>query len=199
MTLPEKPPDCIISDSVGSGGVTLSWPIRWLGALRFTAPIFVALFLCLWAMIWKVVTDKQPPGGLPFFSTGLFVGWSYILVYFLWKLKLKFILWPPRPESIRLEADALHYSPGEEPINQLRQRGWRRKAPLPTLAPALDVTRSELGGFFLEHAGRQQHLYLCIELGAKRFEIAPFLSEPDREWLFRVLQSWHSLNAGAFT
>jgi hypothetical protein len=57
---------------------------------------------------------------------------------------------------------------------------------------AVDVARSDIPGFVLERVGERQRL--CFDRGADRLEIGARLREPEREWLFAVLQRWHAPN-----
>jgi hypothetical protein len=87
---------------------------------------------------------------------------------------------PPRPESVRLEAEVLRHDPGG------RRPVWGHRAgPEPT-----QVARSDIREFVLERVGERQRLWL--DRGTDRLEIGAGLREPEREWLFVVLQSWHT-------
>jgi hypothetical protein len=50
------------------------------------------------------------------------------------------------------------------------------------------VRRDDLDAFDLKHLADRQRL--SLDIGADRIEIGESLREPEREWLFAVLEGW---------
>ena len=61
--------------------------------------------------------------------------------------------------------------------------------PQPKLKP-VEMDRDEIPGFRLDRVGERQRL--CVDQGADRIEIGAALREPDREWLYVILEQWRS-------
>ncbi len=95
---------------------------------------------------------------------------------------------PSRPERITLDLVGLSYAPGTEPIPFGSQA--RKTNPLALLKPkrVQQVARKDIGEMRIDRVGERQRF--TLDVGAKRIEIGEFLEEPEREWLFTVLQSW---------
>jgi hypothetical protein len=106
--------------------------------------------------------------------------WALFGLFAAWALWASFR--PARPESVRLESGVLRHDPGG------RRRCWAR----PGGEGPIQVARSDVRGFVLESVEGRSRLYL--DRGIDRLEIGAGLREPDREWLFAVLQRWHSPN-----
>jgi hypothetical protein len=161
--------------------VTLSWPAPPDSRLwRYVDRLLMALWLCGWA--WTLV---RPAGQLANGSVDFFlvtkVGFGTLVGGLCaWALLASFR--PARPESVRLESGALRHDPGG------RRRCWAR----PGAAGPIQVARSDVRGFVLESVGGRSRL--SVDRGADRREIGAGLREPDREWLFAVLQTWHTPN-----
>jgi hypothetical protein len=185
-TLADKPAGSVID-------VTLSWPAPSDGwARRYAEAAFLAFWLSGWAVCWVLAAGQFANGGphpahprvpplLDFWLLVVWLGmWTLGGVIALWGLWSCFR--PARPESVRLGAEVLrHDSDG-------RRCGWGHRAgPKPA-----QVARSDIRGFVLERVGGRQRL--CLDRGTDRPEIGAGLREPDREWLFAVLQSWHTPN-----
>ena len=54
----------------------------------------------------------------------------------------------------------------------------------------VDVSKNDLKAFSLDRVGERQRL--AFDSGADRIEIGSALREPEREWLFRVLEAWRT-------
>jgi hypothetical protein len=170
--LTDKPTGSVIN-------VTLAWPAppdnrTW----RYIDQVLMVLWLCGWAsaLVWpagQLANGKADP-----FLVSWVAFWTLVGGRAAWALWASFL--PARPEAVRLEAEVLRHDPGG------RRWCWGRRAGRePT-----QVARSDIRGFVLERVGERQRLYL--DLGAGRREIGAGLREPEREWLFAVLQSWHT-------
>lgn len=173
--LPKKPDSCVVEDSGDTEGVTLLWPLPVLPTYYILKCI--AGFLCMWSVGCFVAASVITRGGF-----AVVIGWSSVamwtavLVWGIWKWS-RFVR-SSGLESVRLEADWLRYTPG------------RIVSPLTRQSRTLNVPRSEIRAFRLEHVGERQRL--SLEWGANRLEIGAHLKEPEREWMFEVLQTWHS-------
>jgi hypothetical protein len=194
--LPDKPAGSVIEESTDPEGVTLSWPTPSPGRARYAVAAFILFWLCAWAFGWVAAAGQivrgGNGGGPQLFLVGWLGAWTVgggFAIWLLWAM-----LRPARPESVRLEAEVLRYDPGRSPYNPWQQRrwwGWGHPAvPKPTL-PA-EVAKSDIRGFVLERVGERQRL--CFDRGADRLEIGAGLREPEREWLFAVLQRWRTPN-----
>jgi hypothetical protein len=118
----------------------------------------------------------------------------------VWTVGGGFAIWslwtmirPSRPESVRLEIELLWYDPGRSPdIPWTRRRGWVYP-PATKPSKPVAVARSDIRAFVLERVAERQRL--CFDHGADRLEIGADLREPEREWLFAILQRWHAPNS----
>jgi hypothetical protein len=175
--LPDKPAGCAIDDLIDAEGITLRWPVgSRLG--RYVLIAFLSIWLCGWT-VGLVFTVKKLILGAPqvLLMTWL-AGWTIAggLVIFI----LRRVLPRDRPESVRLDAQALRHIPGRsDQINRFTPR-----------LRSLDVQRSKIRGFVLERVDGRQHLR--FNHGAEHVEIGSSLREPEREWLYAVLQRWYS-------
>lgn len=189
-SLPEKPAGSTITESHDAAGATFSWMNPGPGPARFAVAAFLTFWLCGWAVGWVAAATAVVRDGEPFLVFWL-GGWTVGGGFALWALWA--MLRPARPESVRLETEVLRYDPGRVPFNPWQRTGWwwgHSVSPKPT--PAATVARSDIRGFVLERVGERQRL--CFDRGADRLEIGAALREPEREWLFAVLQRWHAAN-----
>jgi hypothetical protein len=161
--------------------VALSWPAPPDSRLwRYVDRLLMLLWLCGWAwtLVWPA--GQLANGNVTFFLVTWVGFWTLGGTFFASVLLASF--WPPRSESVRLESGGLRHVPGG--------RSWcwgRRQGREP-----IQVSRSDVREFILESVEGRSRLY--IQLGINRLEIGVGLREPDREWLFAVLQRWHSPN-----
>jgi hypothetical protein len=161
--------------------VTLSWPAppdsrTWW----YVDKVLMVLWLCgwAWALVWPA--GQVANGEATFFLVSWLGLWTVGGGIFAWALWASFR--PARPESVRLEAEVLRHDPGG--------RSWcwgRRESRDP-----IQVARSDIREFVLERVGERQRLWL--DRGTDRLEIGAGLREPEREWLFAVLQRWYTPN-----
>jgi hypothetical protein len=175
QVLTDKPTGSVID-------VTLSWPAPPDSRLwRYVDRLLMVLWLCGWArsLVWPA--GQLANGNVTFFLVSWVGSWTLCGGLCAWALLASFR--PPRPESVRLESEGLRHDPGG------RSRCWagrrQRRAPI-------RVAWSDVREFVLESVEGRSRLY--IDGGIDRLEIGAGLREPDREWLFAVLQSWHSPN-----
>ena len=171
--LTDKPTGSVID-------VTLSWPAPPDSRLwRYVDRLLMLLWLCGWAwtLVWPA--GQLANGNVTFFLVTWVGFWTLGGTFFASVLLASF--WPPRSESVRLESGGLRHDPGG------RSRcwgGWRQGR------EPIRVARSDVCEFVLESVEGRSRLY--IDRGIDRLEIGAGLREPDREWLFAVLQRWHS-------
>jgi hypothetical protein len=174
VTLADKPAQSVID-------VTLSWPAPSDNRFRrYTDRMLMVFWLYGWAasLVWPV--GQIANGTADPFLVAWVATWTLGGAVALWALGNSFR--PARPESVRLGSEALLHDAGGS------RRCW---GPPGGLKPT-QVARSDIRGFVLERDGERQRLYL--DRGADRLEIGAGLREPEREWLFAVLQSWHMPN-----
>jgi hypothetical protein len=191
--LPEKPTGSVIEDSVDQQGVALSWPHPPAGLWRYPAVVFIVVWLCVWAYAWVMVADQIGNGLVGGFHVFWLVLWTLgggVAIWMLWAL-----VRPTRPESVRLEIDRLRYDPGQRAMTPgYWGWGWGWWGPPPSESPqkprSVEAARSSIRGFVLERVGERQRL--SFDNGADRVEIGAGLCEPEREWVFVVLQQWHT-------
>ena len=172
--LTDKPTGSVID-------VTLSWPAPPDSRLwRYVDRLLMVLWLCgwAWALVWPA--GQVANGEATFFLVSWLGLWTVGGGIFAWALLASFR--PARPESVRLESGVLRHDPGG------RRRCWAR----PGGEGPSQVARSDVREFVLESVEGRSRLY--IDRGIDRLEIGAGLREPDREWLFAVLQRWHSPN-----
>jgi hypothetical protein len=171
-TLPDKPAECNIEASVDPKGVTLCWrPESIRPDLRLLA--FLAFWLCGWlvSLVYAVICllNGESRTFLIFWlSVWIIAGWFALRG--LWAM-----LRPALPQSVRLEADILQYDSG----SRLQRRD----------KTVIEFARSDLHGVVLERVGERQQLRLV--LGGEWLEIGASLRQPEREWMFAVLQKWY--------
>lgn len=195
-SLPDKPAGSVIVEDTDAEGVTLSWPLPSPGPARFGIAAFLAFWLCGWAVGWFAAAGQIVRGGGGPFLVFWLCGWTVGGGFAVWMLWL--VLRPARPEVVRLGAETFRYDPGRVPPNPWQRSGWwglgwhHPSAPRPPAA--IEIARADLRGFVLERVGERQRL--CFDRGADRLEIGATLREPEREWLFAVLQRWHAPNPG---
>jgi len=189
--LTDKPIGSVIEEEVDSEGITLRWWPPAAGFIHYGMAAGYAWFFCIWvaACYGGAASILVEPVG--FFTCGMIVVlcvFTYAgacLAYMLWIL-----LAPDRPASVRLEAEWLRYDPGRSKVSAWQQLVEKRSPP--SMPRPLAARRSEIRGFVLEQDGERQRLYL--DRGTDRLEIGAELRKPEREWLFAVLQKWHTPN-----
>ncbi len=106
------------------------------------------------------------------------------------------MLRPRRDESITLGIHELRYDPGLCTQDVFRLIGQEKASTDTALLAAMPMRRqkpvvinkADLEEFVLDRAGERQRL--TFDVGADRIEIGAFLREPEREWLFLVLEEW---------
>jgi hypothetical protein len=193
----DKPAGSIIQEREDLDGLTLFWKPSGLGCARVAITGFLVFWLCGWTVGLVTVIKGLLEDGFHFFLVAWLLGWILggLLVLFL----LLTMLSPERPESVTLKTDSLHYQQGRflsAATTYPADRGaaWgRRQSPLQPMVQkkeALDIDRTAVKAFFLERVGERQRL--CFDHGADRIEIGACLREPEREWLFGILEAWRN-------
>jgi len=116
-------------------------------------------------------------------------------MYALWNL-----LRPQRPESVTLSLTMFRYDPGRVwlwGVGRMSRNRWPYgswpQQPFDATSwsqpkQPVEISRTELPPFQLERAGERQRL--TFDRGADRIEIGACLREPEREWLFDLLEDW---------
>jgi hypothetical protein len=173
-TLPDKPIECNIEESFDPDGVTLSWPSKPV-TLNLFLVTFLAFWLCGWfvSLVYAVFHLHNGGGSHTYLIVWLCV-WTIAAGFALRALRAMFR--PSQRPSVRLEAESLQYDSGD--------RFYSREETL------LEFARSEVIGVVLDRVGGR--LRLRLDLGDLSLEIGESLREPEREWMFKVLQNWYN-------
>ena len=183
--LPEKPTESVIVESLDDEAMTLSWPVprlpKWFLIPAYGA--FIYAYVLFWIQKGAQFVGVGGPGTVflvLFIFFPIYIGWRH------WKVLIR-----SRPESIRLQTDSMEHIPGLPNLQRQRRSWWQRKAQfVATPTEPKTMPRSEIIAFKLDRVGKRQRLF--YDRGSDRLEVGACLKEPDREWLFAVLQRWHS-------
>ena len=106
---------------------------------------------------------------------------------------LYFVLRPKKPSVLTLTPGYLEYETGTQTFDILS--AFDRRQPRKGLAALFrglgnktyQIKITELKSLNLERTGERQKL--CFEYAGRRIEIGDSLSEPEREWLYQVLET----------
>src|SRR5262245_12761978 len=188
--IPDKPAGSVIEVREDPDGVTLRWPLPYDRRRQHDDAIGMGIWLCFWAVgeviaPYALVTellDSGPEWRHLFIAAwlgGWTVGGAMVIRMFL------AALWPMRPECVKLGVDTFQHDSGWVPPVPKERLRWR---PMFWRPKPLEVGRAELKGLFLDRVGGRRRLY--FDHGADRIEIGSTLSEPEREWLHAVLETW---------
>src|SRR5262249_6600950 len=175
--LTDKPTGSVID-------TTLSWPAPPDSRLwRYVDRLLMVLFLCGWAWALERPAGQLANGNLDFFLIARAGFWTLCGWLCAWALVASFQA--ARPEPARPEAAVPRLHPGRRGGPRAGAGGAGGEGPI-------QVARSDVRGFVLESVGGRSRLYM--DRGIDGLEIGAGLREPDREWLFAVLQRWRSRN-----
>lgn len=193
---PDKPSGSVIEEREELDGVKLFWRLPSGGPGRFAGAAFIAFWLCAWAFAWVMSANQLAHGRANIFLVGWLGAWTVgggVAMWTLWRL-----VQPTRPESVTLSEDVLVHDPGSSSVDAVHrygirpyQRSWPQGGwgPPPTRnRKRVAVLKDDLGKFVLDRVGERQRL--SFDRGADRIEIGESLREPEREWLWRVLEGW---------
>ena len=177
-TLPEKPTECRIEESLDADGVTLSWPPQPVRPNLYLVS-FLAFWLCGWlaSLVYAAYQLMNGGGSHTFLIIWLGV-WTIAGGFALRALRAMFR--PSLPPSVRLESESLQYDSGD----RFHSRD----------DTVIEFARSDINGVVLERIGERQRLRL--DLGDVSLEIGASLREREREWMFEVLQKWYDAEPG---
>lgn len=190
----EKPAGSIIEERHEPGELILIWKLPTRRLVRLPTAIFLLFWLGGWSVGWFVVFTIIVGGGLPWFAI-IFLccwlgAWTAGGIYAFAVLRVLFR--PTRSECISLGFDSFLHDPGwsYNPFTGVHSFSnyvvyWKEifKSRRP-----IQVPKAELKSFILDHVGERQRL--AFDCGANRIEIGAELREPEREWLFQVLEAW---------
>lgn len=174
-----------ITETADAGGVTFAWPAyKAVGDSSHAVArrTFVITGLA-WATIW-VFALVSAVRGSGFLWLALWTGCG---AAFFWLLR--WVMLPPTPELVRLEADALRYEPGRGPdyLRSCAELPNGKVVPVKP-APAAAVPKVAIRGFTIDRVNDRQRL--LVDTDGRRFEIGGCLTEAERAWLFAALQKW---------
>jgi len=190
----DPPRSSIIECRHDDSGVTLQWRMRHLGLDGHVSGVFLHLWIAVWGAGWLWGVNTLLAGRMgPILLVG-FVIWTIGGMQALrafWRLYR-----PTRPETIRLTDRQFLYKPGVQRVNTIQLFPWSyvEEPPLGMTirrAPRrFAVSRGELSEFRLIKGPDRHHL--CIDDNEKRYEIGATLDEPDRHWLYWLLEQWRT-------
>lgn len=194
MHISDPPKNSQIRSKMEFDGVTLFWkkpdsPIRYA----------FAAFLVVWLLGWfagfvAVFHELSSGGGAKFFHASWLAGWTFGGIFAMTMIFL--LLRPHKPERISLKQDRLTYDTGQaapfcdNPFWLMNRKQYKHK-PFRLLyqkRKIYDFARAECPDIVLEGFGDNQRLR--FDDGADRIVIGESLTEPEREWLARVLTEW---------
>jgi len=164
---------------------------------------FIKIFLGIWLVGWFIglcfvigvllfQEDVEQKGFLLFWLTGWSIGGAAAL-WFFWKL-----MKPSVREKIVLSKERFFYTTGSpslmflSPFGAFKDMGRAMKSQLEFFLNKIkeyEFEKSQTPEFVLEGFSSEQRLR--FDKGAERVEIGIELSEPEREWLARVLKTWN--------
>ncbi|WP_020475564.1 hypothetical protein [Zavarzinella formosa] len=195
--IPAKPRGSDIREDAGPAGLTLSWGTPSGRFRRLLSAAYLSFFLALWSLgevaaVWALVTGSVSPLIIIWLIFWTLAGTVFGRIFWL-------LLQRGRPESITLGTEMFVYDPGTSPVIEPYVLGgyWTFR-PMPgthgfyrelfSRRRPTEAGREAMAGLRLDRKGERQRL--SFDVGAERREIGAGLREPDREWLFAVLQHW---------
>jgi len=192
----EKPAGSIIEERQESSGLFLFWQQPNNRLIRWAPALFLLFWIGGWAVGWVVVFMQLIDGGwvgIEFFFVLFWLGgWTIGGLYALWMFRV--LLRPSRPECLTLGFDSFHHDPGWS-FNPFT--GWHSYSDYAAYwkeifkgRNSVELPKSDLNAFILDRVGERQRL--AFDFGAERIVIGKVLREPEREWLFRVLEAWRT-------
>ena len=190
INLPPKPPGSIVEVQQSHNSVVLSWKSRQSGGcMRYGVLIFLLAWMGGWVLGETSAVRALLKGDGGAFLLFWLVGWTVGGIFcatMIYRLAR-----PSRPERVTLELLHLIHQPAIEPANIF---SWHDKeSNLFEIFKPRKIRRmakQEIGEIRIDRVGERQRL--SLDYAAKRIEIGASLEEPEREWLFSVLQTWKS-------
>lgn len=186
--LPPRAADSAIVAREDGDEVHLQWeipPNRWNHALALG---FMAFF-GVWIAAALGIMDRLP--AFPKTPINVMAPLMVVVGGALGACYLWWLIRPTLPESLTITDDVIIHNTGRHPARPLeRQRLIPFFRQLTNAGVSTEYTRREIRHFLLSHEDGQQRLTFrnrehCIEIGAS-------LSEPDRTWLFLLLEKWRT-------
>lgn len=158
----------------------------------------VAAFLLFWlggwtfggfAVIKSLLTNDNTPLFGRMFMLFWLGGWALGETGVIYILYCMFR--PQEPAKLTLSPGFIEYQPGTEPFNFNRST-YCQSSQKPNFFQGLRnksyrIETRDISNLKLDQSGERQRL--TFDIGAERIEIGEILSEPEREWLFEILQS----------
>lgn len=175
--------------------ITYSWVNGKKSLLQYPAALFMLFWLGGWAVGEYMAAkelftgDKMPLFGklfLGFWLCAWTVGGAAVAC------GLYSFLRPPKPAKLTLSAGAIEYQTGTSPENVFNRSTYNQTGEKPNLFKFFrnkiyKLDMSEVKNLRLEYAGERQRL--TCDKGIERIEIGPTLTEPEREWLYGILNN----------
>lgn len=189
--LPELPANSAIQVEETPEGLELRWlNPRGDSASKRAMMAFLLFWLTGWVaggtlVIWRLVQGLKAGDGLDRFLVVWLLGWLVGLV--LAGRGLLSLLRRSRPELLTLTSAGFYHRQGTPPFaSPGRRDNWpfslRKQQPVST-----EDDWSQVRSFHLDWTDDRQHL--VIEVYSQTVEVARYLREPEREWVFEVLRA----------
>lgn len=187
IILPAKPEGSIIDVQNDFNKVTLLWKNPSGGLTRYGSSLFLLAWIGGWTIgeysAIKSISQKIDP-----FLLFWLVGWTLgggFAVFQLYRL-----LRPVKPEKLVIDTTSLFFQRGTSPFNLSHKNSDEEGQKLQWLPQKAkyNLEKNKVGKILIDNSfGRQR---LTIDYGAERIEVGEFLREPEREWVYQVLQNW---------
>ncbi len=175
---PQPPAGSLIERLDDFEGDRLAWPVPSYGLGRYVFAVFFVPHVCGWVFA-IVQTFYSLLMGANLMLLGWLAAWTFAGIWV--PLGLWLLLRPSRPESVLLTVYDFTHDPGWSAPAYFQglkagPQAWLPRKPV--TVPKAEVVFALRGG------------QLSFEHEGKRVDIGTILREPDREWLFGVLENW---------
>jgi len=192
-SLSAKPAGSQIQEREDWDGLTLSWSPAPGGSRPYGGIAFMLFWLGGWAFGWVLAARALLLGEFDPFLAAWLGAWTLggaWATWFLWNM-----MRPGRPESVTLGQHEPRHDPGlalitslsyQQPVQAGKLRPEWNIFDRPP--PPVTLLKPDIKAFVLDRVGERQRLF--FDHGAVRIEIGAALSEPEREWLWGLLEDW---------
>ncbi len=184
-----KPFNSVIEVTNDLNQTTLFWK-NPRGKSRFLILVLMFIWISGWVFGFYSVGKQLLIENNNWFLYFWFIGWTIGGLIAMYKFFL--LIRPRKPEKIVLNIDYVEFNVGTDPFKGIKIRGFEDNENDDSF-PAhskknYKMLKNQIGEVRLERVVEKQRL--SIDYGAERIEIGHYLTEPEREWLFQVLNDW---------
>lgn len=195
MITPQLPSGSLIQVERTTNGLKLNWKNPDNPFLRVSISGFLLFWLGGWTvggifamqMLWKSYQESIPFSLFLLFWLG---GWAFGEISVI--VSLSQILRGPSRSLLSLGYRDIQYIPGRVPLSffdsNLVQRSQTSNWNLWSNQKPFSAQKQEVQNLQLTNV--VQHLRLSFDVGTRRIEIGRYLSEPEKEWLYQVMEKW---------